>query len=74
MFHRAIEYMAQPAETQVKTAALSKKKGYCLLRMPIVSAFAWEYYGVHWVQLDAPRHFYLHSHKSIQMLTESALG
>ena len=70
MFHHAIEHMAQPAETLVKTAALLKKKGYCLLRMPIVSSFAWEYYGVHWVQLDAPRHFYLHSHKSIQILTE----
>ena len=27
---------------------------------------------MHWVQLDAPRHFYLHSRKSLALLAEQA--
>ena len=39
-----------------------------MIRIPVVSSFAWEDYGVHWVQLDAPRHFFLHSLDSLRIL------
>ena len=44
--------------------------GVVLLRVPTVSSFAWQHYGVHWVQLDAPRHLYLNSLQSIQVLAQ----
>lgn len=31
-------------------------------------SYAWEKYGIKWVQVDAPRHFYLHSIKSMELL------
>jgi len=34
--------------------------GWCVIRIPTVSSFAWEHYREQWVQLDAPRHFFLH--------------
>jgi hypothetical protein len=36
-----------------------------MIRIPLVDSFAWRKYGVDWVQLDAPRHFYLHSRDSV---------
>jgi hypothetical protein len=33
---------------------------------------AWEVYRTDWVQLDAPRHFYLHSEKSMTRLAQKA--
>jgi len=33
-----------------------------------VSSYAWQHYGVDWVQLDAPRHLYLFAHESIAHL------
>ena len=42
------------------------------MRIPLVSSHAWEHYGVIWVQLDAPRHLYLHSRESFERLTRDA--
>ena len=39
-----------------------------VVRIPTVSSLAWETYRVDWVQLDAPRHLYLHSRKSFFLL------
>jgi hypothetical protein len=38
------------------------------LGVPTVSSYAWEHYKTNWVQLDAPRHFYLYSVESIGIL------
>ena len=37
---------------------------------PVIDSWAWENYGVNWVQIDAPRHFFVHSRKSIKLLAE----
>ena len=42
--------------------------GMCLIRIPLVSSEAWKKYGTHWVQLDAPRHFFLYSIESLKVL------
>ena len=41
-----------------------------MIRIPTVSSYAWKYYGINWYQIDAPRHFYLHSVKSLKILAE----
>lgn len=38
--------------------------------MPTVTSYAWQHYGVNWVQLDAPRHLFLHSVESIKVLAK----
>jgi hypothetical protein len=52
--------------------ALLKENGTCLIRIPVVSSFAWQKFGVNWVELDAPRHLYLHSNDSIRLLAQRA--
>ena len=42
--------------------------GVAVVRIPTVSSLAWETYRLDWVQLDAPRHLYLHSRESFLLL------
>jgi len=72
MFHHSFEHVPDPMETLQSAFNLLAPGGYCVIRIPIVSSYAWEYYGVHWVQLDAPRHFFLHSTESMKILSNKA--
>ena len=65
MFHHSFEHVPDPKETLKSVARLLSEDGHCIIRIPTVSSYAWEHYGVNWVQLDAPRHFYLHSSESM---------
>ncbi|MCG2420251.1 class I SAM-dependent methyltransferase [Aequorivita sp. F47161] len=69
-YHHAFEHLPDPFENLEKVNALLAPGGVCIIRIPTVSSFAWEHYGVDWVQLDAPRHFFLHSQKSMQILAD----
>jgi SAM-dependent methyltransferase len=71
-FHHAFEHMPDPLETLETANRLLRDGGLCLIRIPTVSSFAWEHYGVHWVQLDAPRHLFLHSVESMRLLAAGA--
>lgn len=72
MFHHSFEHMADPEQVLDAAARLLAPKGTCLIRLPLVSSYAWERYGVDWVQLDAPRHFFLHSVESLRRLATHA--
>ena len=45
-------------------------QGKILLRIPTPESNAWEHYRENWVQLDAPRHLFLHTRASLKMLSE----
>jgi len=72
MLHHAYEHMDQPAEVMRHLARLLKPTGKVILRIPIADSYAWRHYNVNWVNLDAPRHFYLHTRKSIEILASQA--
>ncbi|HXF61201.1 MAG TPA: class I SAM-dependent methyltransferase, partial [Caldilineaceae bacterium] len=72
MMHHAFEHMADPVATLRAVARRLAPGGLCLLRLPVVPSAAWEQYGVNWVQLDAPRHFFLHSVQSLTLVAEQA--
>ncbi len=72
MFHHAFEHVPDPLETLRAVAKILSPEGVCLIRIPIVPSYVWETYGPDWVQLDAPRHFFLHSVQSIKILAEQA--
>lgn len=69
MLNHSFEHMLEPELTLQRLYKLLRSKRYLLIRIPI-AAFSWREYGVNWVQLDAPRHFYLHTIKSFRMLVE----
>lgn len=72
MFHHSFEHMPDQVDAILAVARLLAPNGVCLIRTPTVSSYAWEHYGVNWVQLDAPRHFFIHSLMSIKILAANA--
>jgi len=72
MFHHSFEHLADPEESLKAARLRLSPRGHCLIRMPIVSSYAWRHYGKDWVQLDAPRHFYIHSIDSVRILADRA--
>ena len=72
MLHHSFEHMDDPAGIILQIARLLSEKGVAIIRIPIASSFAWKHYGVNWIHLDAPRHLYLHTVKSMEILTSRA--
>ena len=68
MFNHSLEHMPDQTQALSKAARLLSPDGTCLVRMPTVSSYGWEHYGVNWFALEAPRHLYLHSNESIALL------
>lgn len=71
-YHHAFEHLPNPLKNLQMVHQLLTVNGSCVLRVPTVSSHAWEHYQENWVQLDAPRHFFLHSIKSMEILAEQA--
>lgn len=72
MFHHSFEHILDQFETLEAARQRLSPGGLCLVRMPTVSSFAWEHYGVDWVSLDAPRHTFIHSVESFCLLLEES--
>jgi SAM-dependent methyltransferase len=68
ILNHSFEHMPNPTETMEIVSGLLSQGGVCLVKIPTVSSYAWEHYRENWVQLDAPRHFFLHSIESIKRL------
>jgi SAM-dependent methyltransferase len=71
-FNHALEHMPQQLRVFTDARKLLAPGGFLLVRIPVVGSYAWRTYGENWVQLDAPRHYYLHSTKSISLLAANA--
>ncbi len=71
-YHHSFEHIEDPKGELKKVFELLTPEGICIIRVPTVSSFAWEHYKENWYQLDAPRHFFLHSVKSMRIIAESA--
>ena len=72
MLHHSFEHAPDPLETLKSCTKLLANEGTIMIRIPTVSSFAWRYYKNNWVQLDAPRHLFLHSVDSIKILSSRA--
>jgi len=71
-FHHSLEHIPDQSATLAAARSILRKGGFCLVRLPVVSSAAWEEYGTDWVELDPPRHLYLHSQESMRLVTERA--
>lgn len=68
--HHSLEHMANQQSTFKHLRRLLADDGICIIRIPTVSSYAWKKYGVNWVELDPPRHFYLHSIYSLRSIAQ----
>lgn len=72
IYNHSFEHIASPVEELKKVSELLEKNGICIIRIPLVDSFAWDHYKINWVQIDAPRHFFLYSLKSFAMIVNQA--
>ncbi len=68
MLHHSFEHMESPLKVFQHLAKLLNPKGVLLIRIPVADSYAYRNYGIHWVELDPPRHYFLHTKKSIHHL------
>jgi len=71
MLHHSFEHMANPEEVLKKIKNLLNENGQCIIRIPVCDSYSYELYKKDWVQLDAPRHVFLHTNKSMEILSKS---
>ncbi len=72
MLHHSFEHMDEPLQVLKRIYSLLGDHGLVVIRIPVSKGHAWRKYGVNWVQLDAPRHFFLHTTQSMQRLSKMA--
>ena len=70
MLHHSIEHMPSPGIVFQNINRLLKKTGKVLIRTPLANNASWRKYGLHWFQIDAPRHFVVMSEKGFCRLAE----
>jgi len=72
MLNHSFEHMENPLMVLNSLNRLLKPSGTCMIRIPTVSSYVWEHYRENWNQIDAPRHFFLHSTRSMELLSARA--
>ncbi|MDD5455801.1 MAG: class I SAM-dependent methyltransferase [Candidatus Margulisbacteria bacterium] len=70
MMNHSFEHMQEQEMILRQVYRLLRPNSYLMIRIPVADSYAFRAYGANWVQLDAPRHFYLHTVKSINILAE----
>jgi SAM-dependent methyltransferase len=68
MLHHSLEHMPDQHEVFELLPSLIRPNGCCLIRIPLASEGPWQRYGTDWAELDAPRHFFLHTERSLKLI------
>lgn len=72
MFNHSFEHMSNPLEIMINAHSLLNNGKFILLRIPVCDSYAFKHYRNNWCSLDAPRHLYLHTKKSIKILADKS--
>jgi SAM-dependent methyltransferase len=62
------EHQQDQLKTLTKISELLDQNGIAIITIPVKNEYIWDKYGINWVQIDAPRHFFIHTFKSFQIL------
>lgn len=68
----SFEHMEDPLEVLKSARRLLKPGGFLYMSIPTYPNIAFERFGTYWYQLDAPRHIFLHSRKSLEWLSQAS--
>ncbi|MCG6917142.1 MAG: class I SAM-dependent methyltransferase, partial [Deltaproteobacteria bacterium] len=72
MLHHSFEHMPDPQRTLGLISQILKPNRTVLIRIPVACSHGWRHYGINWVELDAPRHLFLHTEESMNILARGA--
>jgi SAM-dependent methyltransferase len=70
--NHSLEHMTAQQNVLKRIAEVIKPDGIIIVAVPIIDGFTWRRYKTNWVGLDAPRHLYIHSETSMNILCDSA--
>jgi SAM-dependent methyltransferase len=68
MAHHSLEHLADQRGFFRESARLLTQDGNLLVRVPNADSYAFRKFREHWVQLDCPRHLYLHTVAGLRIL------
>jgi len=71
MLHHSFEHMPEPHAVFKSIRENLNDNGLLLIRIPVSDSYAFRKYQNNWVQIDAPRHFFLHTTRSISYLAKN---
>jgi SAM-dependent methyltransferase len=72
MLNHSFEHMPEPALVLQHLRNRLNPQGSIIIRVPVADSWAWRTYGADWVQLDAPRHLFIHTQRSMRIVALSA--
>jgi SAM-dependent methyltransferase len=72
LMNHSLEHIPEQAETMKAIASHMNATGVLVVRIPVISKPVWEEYRENWVQIDAPRHYFIHSLDSFTLLSEKS--
>lgn len=72
MLHHSFEHMDNEHIVLRQLHELLNPRGILLIRIPVSDSFAFRKYGSNWFQIDAPRHFFLHTTRSMSILSKNS--
>lgn len=68
LLRHSLEHMEDPEITLEAIKGITNEESLIIIWIPISGNFAWKKYREDWVQLDAPRHLFIPTEKSINLL------
>jgi 2-polyprenyl-3-methyl-5-hydroxy-6-metoxy-1,4-benzoquinol methylase len=71
IFQHSFEHMKEPLKIFEHLNNVTHKDSYVIIATPLADSYAWEKYKSDWVQIDAPRHFFIHTKKSLKLLADT---
>jgi SAM-dependent methyltransferase len=70
MLNHSFEHMPDPLSVLKKLYQIILPGKYVLIRIPVADCYPWKKYNVNWVALDAPRHLFIHTKRSMRILAQ----
>lgn len=72
LLHHSFEHMDEPHKVMSRLFDFLTDKGILIIRIPVMGKKAWRMYGTNWYQIDAPRHLYLYTERSLAYICKKA--
>ena len=68
IFNHSWEHIPDQHRLMADARRLLEPSGWIVVRIPVAGTHAWRTYGTDWHAFEAPRHLYLHTERSLELL------
>jgi SAM-dependent methyltransferase len=72
MLHHSFEHAPDPLDVMASIRRLLRPGGVAVIRTPVMGTWFWRTFGPNWVELDPPRHLFVHTMASLSHCASAA--